>query len=103
MSEIMSTRMRTKAFSLFVSINWGCNLVIGVLTLPGEGICLFCNDNIVMMMCYFAAAIDLLGGTKSSMDDDEVGTTYTSHPDNNPMTTSCFHHRFDRPTFCVVI
>jgi hypothetical protein len=54
-------------------------------------------------MCYFAAAIDLLGGTKSSMDDDEVGTTYTSHPDNNPMTTSCFQHRFDRPTFCVVI
>lgn len=36
LSEIMSTRMRTKAFSLFVSINWGVNLVIGLLTLPGK-------------------------------------------------------------------
>lgn len=29
MSEIVPTRIRTKAFSLFVSINWGCNLIIG--------------------------------------------------------------------------
>jgi len=29
MSEIVPTRIRTKAFSLFVSINWGCNLAIG--------------------------------------------------------------------------
>jgi sugar porter (SP) family MFS transporter len=51
MSEIMSTRLRTKAFGLFVSINWGFNLVIGLTTLP---------------------AIDFLGGTKSDMDDDET-------------------------------
>eukprot|EP00604_Paraphysomonas_vestita_P001944 CAMPEP_0174821704 /NCGR_PEP_ID=MMETSP1107-20130205/9207_1 /TAXON_ID=36770 /ORGANISM="Paraphysomonas vestita, Strain GFlagA" /LENGTH=521 /DNA_ID=CAMNT_0016039023 /DNA_START=23 /DNA_END=1588 /DNA_ORIENTATION=+ len=51
MSEIMSTRLRTKAFGLFVSVNWGFNLVIGLTTLP---------------------AIDFLGGTKSSMDDDET-------------------------------
>ena len=29
--EIMSTRLRSKAFGLFVSINWGFNLVIGVI------------------------------------------------------------------------
>lgn len=29
MSELMPTRLRTKAFSLFVSINWGFNLLIG--------------------------------------------------------------------------
>mmetsp|Transcript_1782 Transcript_1782/g.2799 ORF Transcript_1782/g.2799 Transcript_1782/m.2799 type:complete len:518 (-) Transcript_1782:256-1809(-) len=51
MSEIMSTRLRTKAFGLFVSINWGANLIIGLLTL---------------------SAIDLLGGTTSNMDDDET-------------------------------
>lgn len=50
MSEIMPTRLRSKAFSLFVSLNWGCNLLIGLLTL---------------------SAIDGLGGVKSSMDDDE--------------------------------
>ena len=50
MSEIMPTHLRAKAFSLFVSINWGLNLVIGLLTL---------------------SAIDGLGGVKSNMDDDE--------------------------------
>ena len=50
LSEIMSQRLRSKAFGLFVSINWGINLVIGLLTL---------------------LAIDGLGGTKDSMDDDE--------------------------------
>ena len=33
MSEIVPIRIRTKAFSLFVSINWACNLIIGLLTL----------------------------------------------------------------------
>jgi hypothetical protein len=46
----MSQRLRSKAFGLFVSINWGINLVIGLLTL---------------------LAIDGLGGTEDSMDDDE--------------------------------
>lgn len=50
LSEVMSQRLRSKAFGLFVSINWGINLVIGLLTL---------------------LAIDGLGGTKDSMDDDE--------------------------------
>ena len=35
MSEIMSTHLRSKAFGMFVSINWACNLVIGLLTLTG--------------------------------------------------------------------
>jgi hypothetical protein len=48
-SEIMPTRPRMKAVSLFLSINWGANLLIGLLTLT---------------------AIDNLGGVKSSMDDD---------------------------------
>jgi MFS family permease len=50
LSEIMSQRLRSKAFGLFVSINWGINLIIGLLTL---------------------LAIDGLGGTEDSMDDDE--------------------------------
>ncbi|CAM9313976.1 unnamed protein product, partial [Ectocarpus fasciculatus] len=50
MAEIMSTRLRSKAFGLFVSINWGFNLIIGMLTL---------------------SAIEGLGGTTSDMDDDE--------------------------------
>lgn len=50
MAEIMATRLRSKAFGLFVSLNWGFNLVIGALTLT---------------------AIEGLGGTKSDMDDDE--------------------------------
>eukprot|EP01033_Poteriospumella_lacustris_P005164 gene5164-3683_t len=48
-SEIMPTRPRVKAVSLFLSINWGANLLIGLLTLT---------------------AIDSLGGVKSGMDDD---------------------------------
>ena len=51
LSEMMPTRVRSKAMSLFLSINWGSNLVIGLLTLT---------------------AIDLFGGVKSSMDDDET-------------------------------
>jgi SP family xylose:H+ symportor-like MFS transporter len=50
MSEIMSQRLRSKAFGLFVSINWGINLVIGLLTL---------------------SAIDALGGLQEDMDDEE--------------------------------
>lgn len=50
MAEIMHTRLRSKAFSLFVSLNWGSNLIIGMLTLT---------------------AIEGLGGTTSDMDDDE--------------------------------
>mmetsp|Transcript_14699 Transcript_14699/g.20195 ORF Transcript_14699/g.20195 Transcript_14699/m.20195 type:complete len:528 (+) Transcript_14699:268-1851(+) len=50
MSEIMPTRLRSKAMSLFLSINWACNLLIGFLTLT---------------------AIDGLGGVQDSMDDDE--------------------------------
>jgi hypothetical protein len=53
MSEIMPTRLRMKAVSLFLSVNWGANLVIGLLTLT---------------------AIDGLGGVKKSMDDDEVAS-----------------------------
>lgn len=48
-SEIMPNRPRIKAVSLFLSINWGANLMIGLLTLT---------------------AIDSLGGVKSGMDDD---------------------------------
>ncbi len=33
MSEIMPTRLRVKAMSLFLSINWVCNIVISFLTL----------------------------------------------------------------------
>ncbi len=51
MSEIMPDRLRIKAVSLFLSVNWGCNLIIGLLPLT---------------------AIDGLGGVKSSMDDDET-------------------------------
>jgi hypothetical protein len=50
MSEIMPTRLRAKAVSLFLSVNWGMNLLISMLTLT---------------------AIDALGGVKSGMDDDE--------------------------------
>lgn len=35
LSEIMSTHLRSKAFGLFVSINWGINLIIGLTTLSG--------------------------------------------------------------------
>lgn len=51
MAEIMPTRLRTKAYGMFVSISYGCNLFIGLLTLT---------------------AIKELGGSKASMDDDET-------------------------------
>jgi MFS family permease len=51
LSEIMPTRLRVKAISLFLSFNWGSNLIIGLLTLT---------------------AIDGLGGVESGMDDDET-------------------------------
>lgn len=50
MSEVMPTRVRSKAMSLFLNINWASNLVVGALTLT---------------------AIDSLGGERDSMDDDE--------------------------------
>jgi MFS family permease len=50
LSEIMPTRLRSKAISLFLSVNWGTNLLIAMLTLT---------------------AINGLGGVKSDMDDDE--------------------------------
>jgi MFS family permease len=51
MAEIMPTRLRTKAYGMFVSISYGCNLFIGLLTLT---------------------AISKLGGSDASMDDDET-------------------------------
>lgn len=48
-SEVMPTRLRAKAFGLFVSINWLSAFLIGSLTLT---------------------AIEGLGGVKNSMDDD---------------------------------
>lgn len=50
MSEIMPTRLRAKAVSLFLSVNWAMNLVVSMLVLT---------------------AINGLGGVKGSMDDDE--------------------------------
>jgi len=50
MSEMLPTRLRTKAFGLFLSVNWGANLVIAMVTLT---------------------TIDLLGGVESDMDDDD--------------------------------
>lgn len=35
LSEIMSTHLRSKAYGLFVSINWGVNLIIGLTTISG--------------------------------------------------------------------
>jgi SP family myo-inositol transporter-like MFS transporter 13 len=55
-SEIMPTRPRVKAVSLFLSINWGANLLIGLLTL---------------------SAINGLGGVESGMDDDEQSKAET--------------------------
>eukprot|EP01039_Chlorochromonas_danica_P000134 gene132-142_t len=52
LSEIMPTRLRMKAVSLFLSINWAANLAISMLTLT---------------------AIDGLGGVHSGMDDDAEG------------------------------
>ena len=50
MSEMMPDRLRVKAMSLFLSINWGANLIISLCTLT---------------------AIDGLGGAKTTMSDDE--------------------------------
>ena len=50
LAEVLPTRIRMKAMSLFLSINWASNLVIGLVTL---------------------SAIDGLGGVRSDMDDDE--------------------------------
>lgn len=49
LSEIMPTRLRTKAVSLFLSISWGCNLAIGLSTL---------------------SLIDFLGGVEKCGTDD---------------------------------
>lgn len=51
MSEVCPTRIRTKAFGLFLSMNWFWNLLIGLLTLT---------------------AIDGLGGVTDDMDDDDA-------------------------------
>jgi len=51
MSEMLPTRLRTKAFGLFLSVNWCANLIIGLFTLT---------------------AIEGLGGVTSDMDDDDV-------------------------------
>ena len=50
MSELMPTRVRTKAVSLFLCISWGSNLVVGLVTLT---------------------AINKLGGVRDDMSDDE--------------------------------
>jgi MFS transporter, SP family, major inositol transporter len=50
MSEVMPTELRAKAMSLFLSINWGFNLLISLFTL---------------------SAINDLGGYSGSMTDDE--------------------------------
>ena len=49
MAEIMPTRLRSKAYSLFVSINWVCAFLAGILTL---------------------SAINGLGGVSGGEDDD---------------------------------
>lgn len=51
MSEMMPTRIRTKAYGLFLSVNWFWNLSIGLLTLT---------------------AIDGMGGVTDDMDDDDA-------------------------------
>lgn len=53
MAEVMPTHLRTKAYGMFVSISYGCNLIIGLLTLT---------------------AIHGLGGVTADMDDDETST-----------------------------
>lgn len=49
MSELIPTRVRTKALSLFLCISWGSNLVVGLTTLP---------------------LIDAMGGVTAGMTDD---------------------------------
>lgn len=48
-SEIMPTRLRSKAVTLFLGINWAMNLLIGLVTLT---------------------AINGIGGASDDMDDD---------------------------------
>lgn len=50
MSELLPTRVRTKAISLFLCISWGSNLIIGLVTLT---------------------AINVMGGVRDGMTDDE--------------------------------
>ncbi|RYY85683.1 hypothetical protein EON63_07055 [archaeon] len=50
MSEIMPTRLRMKAVSIFLSLTWGGSLLISLMTLY---------------------AINGLGGVENNMDDDE--------------------------------
>eukprot|EP01031_Cornospumella_fuschlensis_P027405 gene27406-33098_t len=52
MSEIMPTRLRMKAVSMFLSLTWGGTLLVSLTTLY---------------------AINGLGGVEASMDDDEEG------------------------------
>jgi hypothetical protein len=74
MSEIMPTRLRAKAVSLFLSVNWAANLLIAMLTLT---------------------AIDGLGGVSDDMTDDNqkdhekigVGALYLVFAG---MTVACF-------------
>jgi succinate dehydrogenase hydrophobic anchor subunit len=74
MSEIMPTRLRAKAVSLFLSVNWATNLLIAMLTLT---------------------AIDGLGGVSDDMTDDNqkdhekigVGALYLVFAG---MTAACF-------------
>ena len=49
MSELIPTRVRTKALSIFLCISWGSNLVVGLTTLP---------------------LIEAMGGVSSGMTDD---------------------------------
>jgi MFS family permease len=51
MTEVIPDRLRVKAISIFLNVSWACNLVISMVTLP---------------------AIDLLGGVKAGMDDEET-------------------------------
>jgi sugar porter (SP) family MFS transporter len=50
MSEVLPTRLRSKAYGLFLSINWGSNLLIAMLTLT---------------------TINGLGDVDDSLDDDD--------------------------------
>jgi len=50
LAEVMPTRLRSKAYSLFVSVNWFNALLVGLLTLT---------------------AIDGLGGVEAGMNDDQ--------------------------------
>jgi hypothetical protein len=51
LAEVMPTRLRSKSYSLFVSVNWFNALLVGLLTL---------------------SSIDGLGGVEAGMSDDQV-------------------------------